>query len=330
MAQSVFLSSLSSPLSEGGHQRVWPWRGWRVRYWFHPGPPQAQTQPIKAQPILLIHGFGANLNQWRHNLMALSAVAPVYAIDLLGFGDAEKAATLYGSELWAAQVTEFIQTVIGVPVALVGHSLGALVALTVAHQQADWVTKLLLITVPSSASREDFVADRVAKLAMAVESAVASPLLLRPLFRLVRRPSFLRRALQGIYTVPARVDDELVTTFALPPRQRGAARTLCYLVRSRTNPDFSPSINAMVESLTIPTLLIWGEQDRVIPVVFARKFPELSPRLTLEVWPGVGHCLYDEDPARFNQRVIQWMGRKAGNAGGEPWADDATPAPAAR
>lgn len=301
MTAAPFLCYVPSSVSEGGHQRVWHWRGWRVRYWFHPGPTQAH-----ALPILLIHGFGANLNQWRHNLVAISQVAPVYAIDLLGFGDTEKAATLYGAEVWAAQVAEFIQAVIGTPIALVGHSLGALVALTVAHRHPTWVAKLLLITIPSSAAREDLVADWVAKLAMAVESAVASPLLLRPLFRLVRRPSFLRRALQGIYTVPNLVDDELVATFALPPQQRGAARTLCYLVRSRTDPDFSPSINAMLETLAMPTLLIWGEQDRVIPVGFAQNLASLSSHITVEIWPQVGHCLYDEDPDRFNQRVSSW------------------------
>lgn len=302
MTTACFLSSIASPLSEAGHQRVWHWRGWRVRYWFHPGPDRANVLPI-----VLIHGFGANLNQWRHNLVALSQVAPVYAIDLLGFGDTEKAATLYGAEVWGAQVAEFIQGVIGTPIALVGHSLGALVALTVAHRHPDWVAKLLLITVPSPASREDFVADWVARLGMAVESVVASPLLLRPLFWLVRRPSFLRRALRGIYSLPEVVDDELVTTFALPPQQRGAARTLCYLVRSRTNPDFSPSINAMLETLAMPTLLIWGEQDRVIPVVFANNLADLSPCLTVEIWPQVGHCLYDEAPDRFNQRVLAWV-----------------------
>jgi pimeloyl-ACP methyl ester carboxylesterase len=298
----ILLSSLPSALSEAGHQRFWSWRGWRIRYWFHPGPAEPHTEP----PLLLIHGFGANLNQWRHNLPALSQVAPVYALDLLGFGDTEKAATLYGAELWAAQVVDFIRSVVCTPVLLIGHSLGALVALTVAHHHSDWVTKLLMVTVPLPASREDLVAGWVSTLALKVESLFSTPLLMRPLFSLVRRPSFLRRALLGIYTIPGRVDEELLNLFALPPQERGAARTLCYLVRSRTDPNFSPSIKGMMASLSIPTLLLWGQQDRVIPVAFAQNLAALSSHLEIQLLPEVGHCLYDEDPDTFNQWVITW------------------------
>ncbi|WP_228052177.1 alpha/beta fold hydrolase [Nodosilinea sp. LEGE 07298] len=298
----TLLSSLPSTLSQSGYQRFWHWRGWRVRYWFHPGP-VGTTVP----PLLLIHGFGANLNQWRHNLPALSRVAPVYAIDLLGFGDSEKAATLYGAELWADQVADFIQAVVGQPVALVGHSLGALVALTATHSHSDWVKQLALIALPLEGNREDLVAGWIAALALRVESLVANPLLMRSLFTLVRRPSFLRRALAGIYTVPERVDKDLVNLFALPTCDRGAARTLCYLVRSRTQPSFSPSVKDMMTTLAVPTLLLWGDQDRVVPVAQSKGLANLSPLLTLEVLPGVGHCLYDETDADFNQRLLTWL-----------------------
>jgi pimeloyl-ACP methyl ester carboxylesterase len=259
-------------------------------------------------PLLLIHGFGANLNQWRHNLPALSRVAPVYALDLLGFGGSEKAATLYGAELWAAQVGDFVQQLIGQPVALVGHSLGALVALTATHHHPAWVQQLALITLPLEANREDLVAGWVATIALRVESLVANPLLMRSLFALVRRPSFLRRALAGIYTVAERVDGELVDIFALPPSDRGAARTLCYLVRSRTEPSFSPSVKDLVTGLTTPTLLLWGERDRVVPIALAQGIADLNPLVTLERWPHRGHCLYDEADAEFNQRIAAWLG----------------------
>lgn len=257
-------------------------------------------------PILLIHGFGANLNQWRHNLPVLSTVAPVYAIDLLGFGDAEKAAASYGATLWAEQGADFIRQIIGQPVNLVGHSLGALVALTMAHRHPDWVRQLLLITVPTPASREDLVAGWVADLSRTVESLVASPLLLRPLFRVVRRRKFLERALRGIYVHPDRVDEDLIDTFALPPQQRGAARTLCYLVNARSDPDFSPSVKGMLAELTQPTLILWGQRDRVIPPSFADGLADLNSHIHIQFLPNGGHCLYDEDPDTFNRVVIHW------------------------
>lgn len=297
------LASLKLSPSQVGHQRFWYWRGWRVRYWFHPGP-GGTDQPA----LLLIHGFGANLNQWRHNLAALSQVAPVYALDLLGFGDTEKAPTLYSAELWAAQVQDFIAAVIHRPVVLVGHSLGALVALTVAHQRPAQVSRLIMVTVPLPAARQDLVAGWVVNLALWVESLVATPLLIRPLFRLVRQTAFLGWALRSVYLHPEKVDGELLSLFALPPRQRGAARALCYLVRSRCQPNFSPSIQAMLRDLALPALLLWGDRDRVLPVTMAPALEGLSPNLTLEYLNGAGHCIYDEDPDRFNQWVMDWAG----------------------
>ena len=306
MLPSATLRSQSNGLSQAGHQRLWYWRGWRVRYWFSNSP---GIDP-DVLPLVLIHGFGANLNQWRHNLPVLSRSAPVYAIDLLGFGDAEKAPTLYGAELWASQVRDFVQTVVGRPVVLVGHSLGALVALTVSYEYPALVKQLAMITVPLQASREDLVAGWVDVLARRVESVVANPLLIRAILGIFRRPSVLRRALAGIYLVAERVDDELVSIFAIPPRDRGAARTLCYLVRSRTEPDFSPSVKTMLEDLTMPSLLIWGQKDRVIPVTMASDLPALSPHLDLKILPDVGHCLYDERPEVFNRLLLDWTGAR--------------------
>ncbi len=305
VSRSVFLGQRPGTLAEAGHQRLWYWRGWRVRYWFHSGPP-LESGDFPITPILLIHGFGANLNQWRQNLPILSTVAPVYAIDLLGFGDAEKAAASYGATLWAEQGADFIQHLIGQPVHVVGHSLGALVALTIARRHPAWVKQLLLVTVPTPASREDLVAGWVADWARTVESLVASPLLLRPLFRVVRQRGFLERALRGIYTQPEAVDEDLIDTFALPPQQRGAARTLCYLVKARSDPTFSPSVKGMLAELTQPTLVLWGERDRVIPPSLADGLADLNPLIQLRFLPNLGHCLYDEDPDTFNQTVMQW------------------------
>ncbi|MBU6229679.1 MAG: alpha/beta fold hydrolase [Cyanobacteria bacterium REEB459] len=297
------LASLDLPLTQSGHQRLWYWRGWRVRYWFHPGPGRPD-QPA----LLLIHGFGANLNQWRQNLAPLSQVAPVYALDLLGFGDTEKPPTLYSAELWAAQVQDFMAAVINRPVILVGHSLGALVALTVAHQQPAQLSRLILVTLPLAAARQDLVAGWIAHIAFTVERLVATPLLIRPLFQLVRQRACLRWVLGRVYLDADRVDDELLSLFALPPRQPGAARALCYLVRSRCNPDFSPSIQAMLRHLALPTLLLWGDRDRVLPVAMASALEDLSPNLTLKYLKGAGHCLYDEDGDSFNQWVRHWAG----------------------
>lgn len=288
-------------VSRLGHQRVWYWRGWRIRYTFlRPDDPTASQKT----PILLVHGFGSNLNQWRDNLYPLSQHRPVYALDLLGFGASEKAAAPYGTDLWSAQVFEFWQTFIGTPVILLGHSLGALVAITTAISRPTMVERLVMLTLP--AARQELVSGWVDTLSRTVEGVFATPLLLRPLFLFVRRPQFLRKVLRSLYSDPDRVDEELIAQFTGPPTERGAARTLCYLVRSRTQPDFSPSTQDLVAALPVPTLLIWGDKDRVVSPTWATRLKPLNPLITVEVVPEGGHCLFDEKPEQVNQMILDW------------------------
>ncbi|MEM9906755.1 MAG: alpha/beta fold hydrolase, partial [Cyanobacteria bacterium P01_D01_bin.44] len=285
-----------------GHQRLWMWRGWRIRYtYLMPDNPEAQT----ATPLLLVHGFGASLEQWRHNLRALSQQRPVYALDLLGFGGSQKPATMLGAKVWQAQVFEFWQTVIGQPVILMGHSLGALVALTSAAGHPQMVARLIMLTLPLA--RQELVSGWLDRLSRGVESVFASPLLLRPLFQLVRRPWFLRAVLRKVYRQPERVDDDLVAALARPTGDRGAARTLCYLVRSRTTADFSPTTHDLIEQLQIPILLLWGTEDTVIPIRWAEQIVPLNPRLTFQVIENAGHFLYDESPGELHGAIANWL-----------------------
>ncbi|MEO1401421.1 MAG: alpha/beta fold hydrolase, partial [Cyanobacteria bacterium J06635_1] len=285
-----------------GHQRLWIWRGWRIRYtYLMPDNPEAQT----ATPLLLVHGFGASLEQWRHNLRALSHQRPVYALDLLGFGGSQKPAAMLGAKVWQAQVFEFWQTVIGQPVILMGHSLGALVALTSAAGHPQMVKRLIMLTLPLA--RQELVSGWLDRLSRGVESVFVSPLLLRPLFQVVRRPWFLRAVLRKVYRQPERVDDDLVAAFARPTGDRGAARTLCYLVRSRTTADFSPTTHDLIEQLQIPILLLWGTEDTVIPIRWAEQIVPLNPQLTFQAIENAGHCLYDELPEALHGAIADWL-----------------------
>ncbi|MEM6597275.1 MAG: alpha/beta fold hydrolase, partial [Cyanobacteria bacterium P01_C01_bin.69] len=129
-----------------GEQRIWMWRGWRVRYTHLVGSAAVQGEP----PLLLIHGAGSSLAQWRENLTQFARERPVYAIDLLGFGGTQKAACELNSDLWVAQVADFWQTFLQQPMILMGHSLGALVALQLATSYPARVNRLIMLTLPAA------------------------------------------------------------------------------------------------------------------------------------------------------------------------------------
>jgi pimeloyl-ACP methyl ester carboxylesterase len=290
--------SISLPLSLG-HQRDWVWRGWQIRYTF------LRSEQADGVPLLMLHGFGAALTQWRSNLLPLSAHHTVYAIDLLGFGASEKAAASYNVALWVEQVYEFWRCLIKRPVIIVGHSLGALVALTAAAIHPEMVQGLALMTLP--AARQELLSGRLQAIAGKLESWMAHPLLIRPLFQLVRRPAILRSVLKLTYANAERVTEEVIESFALPTLDRGAGRVFCRLSQARTRTDFSLETRSLLPQVQAPILLMWGEYDRVIPLTWGRQLVQLHTNLRLIEIPNAGHCVYDESSDRVNQELLDWI-----------------------
>ena len=284
-----------------GSQRDWIWRGWQVRYTHLRG-------GRDHAPMLLLHGFGSALTQWQENLVPLSRSRTVYALDLLGFGGSEKAAAPYKISFWVEQVYEFWRTFIHQPIVLVGHSLGALVALAAAIAHPDMVQNLVLVTLP--AARQELLPTLpkwIQSIAGEAESFFASPLLIGALFQLISRPKVIRVILRAIYVNKARVTEELVESFLAPGRDRGAAQTLSRLTKARTQNDFSPLTKELLPQVQVPTLVLWGTEDRVIPLTWGRQLPALNPLLKLVEIPDGGHCAYDECAERVNEEILQWL-----------------------
>lgn len=261
-------------------------------------------------PLLLVHGFGSSLQQWAENLAPLSQTHSVYALDLLGFGMSEKAATAYRVSLWAQQVYEFWQTFIGRPVILVGHSLGALVTATVAVHYPDAVQRVVLLTLP--ATRQERIAARWAQtLIGSIERIVATPWAVRLIFTIVRQPGIIRKALKAAYVNPEAVTEAKVMSFTTPTRDRGAAQTLCRLTQAATSTDYSLSRRALLARIHQPTLVLWGQQDRIVPVAQGRELRDEFPTLNWIEIPNGGHCVYDECSDIINTTILNWLSNDA-------------------
>ncbi|TVQ19205.1 MAG: alpha/beta fold hydrolase [Leptolyngbya sp. DLM2.Bin15] len=281
-----------------GRQRDWIWRGWQVRYTYAP------SAQANALPILLIHGFGSSLTQWHCNILPLAEHHPVYAVDMLGFGASRKAAAPYNVQLWVDQVYDLWRSLLGRPVLLVGHSLGALVALSAAAQHPEMVQGLTLMTLP--ASRQELIPPWVQPIAGTLERLFANPLVVLPLFELVRRPRFIRAGLGLAYAQKACITQDLIESYVAPTRDRGAGQTLCRLSSASTHYDYAPNADQLINQLRCPTLLLWGQQDRVIPLKRGRQLVQQHPSLKLIELPQAGHCAYEEQPDRVNQELLQW------------------------
>ncbi|MBD1853254.1 alpha/beta fold hydrolase [Leptolyngbya sp. ST-U4] len=285
-----------------GLQRDWIWRGWQVRYSYIRSP-HAEAHALP--PILLLHGFGASLTQWQENLLPLSQHRTVYALDLVGFGASEKASAAYNVGFWVDQVYEFWCTFINRPIALIGHSLGALVALTAAAAYPELAENLILITLP--ASRQEVLPGWLQPTVSRIESWFSSPIVIGPLFRLIARPRVVRSILKLAYVNHSRITEELIEGFLIAGRDRGAARAFSRLSQARTRFDFCLDTRDLLDRVKLPILVLWGEGDRVIPLTWGRQLPDLHPNLRLIEIPEAGHCPYDEASDRVNAEILEWL-----------------------
>ena len=89
-----------------------------------------------------------------------------------------------------------------------------------------------------------------------------------------------------------------------------ALRAMCIGMSNKPSSAKGPSIIAKIQNLPNrpPILLIWGKQDKLIPIFLAKKLIKLHPWLKLIEINDAGHCLHDELPNHFNQIVLKWLG----------------------
>ncbi|MDJ0573067.1 MAG: alpha/beta fold hydrolase [Pleurocapsa sp. MO_192.B19] len=288
-----------------GNQRDWVWRGWQTRY--------SYLRTIRNHdnkehlPIIFIHGFGASIEHWRNNIPAIAQNHTVYALDLLGFGASRKADVEYSAALWTEQVHDFWRTFIGTPVILVGNSIGSLVCLNATATYPEMVKGLVMLSLPDVSVREDMLPPLVRPLVTTIENLVASPLLIKNILKIVRRPNFIRRWAGVAYPNKEAVTDELVEILSSPAYDEGSEQTLVCLSRSVRKASFAKSVRDLLPNVTIPMLLIWGLQDKMIPPKQARAIAELNPLLKLIELENAGHCPHDEYPDQFNSLLLDWL-----------------------
>lgn len=286
-----------------GNQRDWVWRGWQIRYtYIRP----AENKHLDT-PLILLHGFGASIGHWRHNLQVLGSCHTVYALDLLGFGASQKAPVNYSIELWAEQVYDFWKAFIRQPVVLIGNSNGSLISLALAAAHPDMVMGIVMMSLPDPSLEQEAIPTFLRPLVMGIKNIVASPLILKPIFNLVRRPKILRLWAGIAYANPEAITDELVEILAGPPQDRGSARAFSALFKAAIGVNFSPQLKVLLPKLTIPMLLIWGQKDRFVPPVLASRFTQYNEKLQLLNIEDVGHCPHDECPEQVNRAILDWI-----------------------
>lgn len=267
--------------------------------------------------VLLIHGFGANTRHWRYNQPVLGLHQRCYTIDLLGFGrsDQPKArlrsepessdAVHYGFELWAEQVATFCREIIDRPVVLVGNSIGGVVALRAAQQLgSERCQGVVLIDCAQRLMDDKQLSKQPAWMRWIrplLKTMVGQRWLSTALFRNAARPGLIRSVLKQAYPSGFNVNEELIDLLYRPTLRAGAAeafRGFINLFDDALAPD-------LMQGMTIPVHLIWGDKDPWEPIQEAKRWSETIDCIqSLDVVTGGGHCPHDEYPDQVNRILI--------------------------
>jgi len=288
-----------------GHQRSLVWQGLQIRYSFWRSPHLINPD---IAPLVLVHGFGASIEHWRDFIPLVVGDRPVYAIDLLGFGGSRKVAANFGVPLWAEQLHYFLTTVVQRPAILMGNSIGSLVCAVTAHRYPEQVAAIALLSVPDVAQRQEMLPKPILPIVTRLERLALQPWLLRRLFQFLRRRGVLRNWLKLAYPSFIDIPEELLDVIAAPTADTGAVEAFIALSRRVSQPDFCPAMAVILPGITCPILILWGEQDRFVPVAIASKLAQLNPKIQLKLLPNLGHCPHDEAPETVLQMFSEWLG----------------------
>jgi pimeloyl-ACP methyl ester carboxylesterase len=287
-------------LSKYGDQQDWMWRGWRIRY-------TSILNPQSQVHVFLLHGFGGSIGHWRQNIAELAKHHNVHALDLLGFGASDKPVTPYTIQLWAEQVYEFWATFVKVPVILVGNSIGAVTCLSLAASYPEMVRGVAMISLPHTAQSTKKAPALLRPFRKILQSIFTSSFFLEPLFHLLRQPWVVKHWASLAYTCKEAITDELLEILIAPAREHGAAKAFCAIFQGMFSPQFFPNIQAILSNLKLPSLMVWGKKDRMVPVNLAQQCLNYNSTAQLILLENAGHCAHDECPDQVNREILNWI-----------------------
>jgi len=302
--------------------------------WSYAGHPVHAIAAAPAEPegpaLLLVHGFGASTDHWRHNIPALAQRHEVHAIDLLGFGRSAKPAELpYGGALWRDQLAAYVTERIGRPTVLAGNSLGGFSALAAGAALGEQAAGVVLLNAAGPFSDEQAPPKGWGAITRQTigGALLKSPVLQRLLFENLRRPATIRRTLNQVYVDKTNVDEALVEAIRRPsldPGAFGVFRTVFDIPRGQP-------LDELFAQLACPLLLLWGIRDPWINAVGRRAaFQRHAPAGTSEVVLEAGHCPHDEVPDQVNAALLDWIARLSPGTAALPADDRATVAVSGR
>jgi pimeloyl-ACP methyl ester carboxylesterase len=237
-------------------------------------------------PIVLIHGTADSLHTWEGWAAALRGERRVVSFDLPGFGlTGPNAGGDYGIAADTRFVLDLLDRLKIERCVLAGNSLGGEIAWHTAVLAPQRVERLVLVDAGGYAFTARWVR---------VGFRLARMLVARGLSRNVLPRSLVARSLRSLYGDSSRVSETLIDRYYELTLREGNRKALAQRFE-----QLQPGVDsALIASLTVPTLILWGGRDRLFPPEDGRAFARDIAGSRLVLLDGLGHVPHEEDPAR--------------------------------
>lgn len=255
----------------------------------------------EGEPLVFIHGLSGSWQNWLENIPHFARSRRVIALDLPGFGCSPMPSEKISINLYASVVDELLDG-LGIETAsVVGNSMGGFIGAELAIEFATRVDRLVLVSAAGLTTAEMHNDHALAALRRA-EFVLASG---AAWFgtrsdRLARRPGLRRAMMLMVAAHPQRLPAPLVAE----------------QVRGSGKPGFLDALEALgtyplrdrLERITAPTLIVWGDKDRLVPLRDADRFREaIGDNANKVVYADTGHVAMLERPARFNADLEKFL-----------------------
>ncbi|HEX2129401.1 MAG TPA: alpha/beta hydrolase [Solirubrobacterales bacterium] len=266
----------------------------RVNYVEMEPPEGAERDPCA---LVFIHGLSGCWQNWLEQVPHFARRHRVIALDLPGFGDSPPPPWDVSIRTYGRLLLEFAEALDLGDCAVIGNSMGGFVAAETAIAKPGRFEKIVLCSAAGVST------SRLRKRPTAVVArmlAAGAPLLFRLQDRTFRRPRARARAFAGVVHNPEELRPELLWEF-YTGGNRGSS--FADALTSLAGYD----ILDRLEEVEVPTLLVWGRQDHVVPSADALEYHRRLANSRLEVFDRCGHLPMAERPVRFNRLLEEFL-----------------------
>ena len=257
-----------------------------------------QTSYLEAgagEPVVMLHGSGPGVSamaNWQHNIGALSQRFRVLAPDIVGFGVTKRPDDIvYSLRTWTDHVWAFLDAHGIEKAAIVGNSLGGRIALQMATDRPDRITKMVLMGAPG--------------VGMTLTEGLAALRAYQP------SHDAMRDLLRNYFAVdPAMITDELVAIRYEASIADGAYEAYRAMFFDPRHAGSQLGITETeVRAIATPTLLVHGREDKVVPMQVSVTMLGLLPNADLHVFAACGHWTQIERADEFSVLVADYLAR---------------------